>query len=200
MGINHGFLPSALVARALGRRDGCFGATMALHRDSLNCVGGLAPLKDILADDWALGAAVRSNGWTIALSARPVDLVVAEPDLKTLLAHEIRWGRTIAAVDRASYVASIITQPVALAVLATLLGGLSYGWLVLVAAVVRLAVVRGQERLLALPKSPFGQLALREGLNFVVFVAACYGRRVSWRGQRFRILRNGKLELLEGIP
>ena len=57
MGVNHGFFPSALVARALGRRDGCFGATIALQRQTLDAVGGLAPLRDILADDWALGAA-----------------------------------------------------------------------------------------------------------------------------------------------
>jgi ceramide glucosyltransferase len=200
MGINHGFLPSALVARALGRRDGCFGATMALRQETLQQVGGLEPLKDVLADDWALGAAVRRAGWTIGLSARPVDLVVAEPDLKSLLAHEIRWGRTIAAVDRPAYCASVITQPVVLTLFAALLGGPAWWWLVAVAALARLAVIRREERLLRVPRSSFGELALREVLNFVVFVAACCGRSVLWRGQRFRILRDGKLELLEGIP
>lgn len=199
LGINHGFLPSALVARVLGRNDGCFGATMALRRDLLQRVGGFELLRDTLADDWALGAAVRGVGFTIALAARPVDLTIHEPDLKSLLAHEVRWGRTIAAVDRLSYVASVITQPVALAALAAVLGGVWCLPLLLAVGAGRLWAIRAEERALDLPKSPLGLLALREVLNFVVFVIACSGRSVLWRGKRFRIRRDGTLELLEGI-
>ncbi|HIJ38141.1 MAG TPA: glycosyltransferase [Rhodospirillaceae bacterium] len=198
LAINHGFLPSALVARALGRRDGCFGATMALRHDVLTRIGGLSPLANVLADDWALGAAVRRAGLAIAVAARPVDLSVEEADLSSLLAHEIRWGRTIAAVDRPAYMASVITQPVALSGLALLLGGLTYIWLPLLAVAVRLAVVRAEERVLRLEKCPFWLLLLREVLNFFVFVAACGGRSVWWRGNRFRVRRDGTLEVLEG--
>ena len=101
LAINHGFLPSILVARALGRNDGCFGATIALRRSALERIGGFSRLRDVLADDWALGAEVRSLGERIDILARPVETVVNEPTLKTLFAHEVRWGRTVAAVDRA---------------------------------------------------------------------------------------------------
>jgi ceramide glucosyltransferase len=202
MGINHGFLPSALVASALGRQDGCFGATMALSRETLDAVGGLVPLQDVLADDWALGAAVRRSGQRIALAARPVDIIVCEPDLGSLLAHEIRWGRTIAAVDRTSYMASVITQPVALAALAALVGAAAWPFVgVLVAAIaVRHWVIRAEERLLALPRADLPTLALRELLSFVVFLVACCGRSVLWRGRRFTIRRDGTLESKEGYP
>jgi ceramide glucosyltransferase len=202
LGINHGFLPSALVARALGRGDGCFGATMAVRRNLFDAIGGFGPLQDILADDWALGAAVRRTGRRIALAARPVDIIVHEPDLKSLLAHEIRWGRTIAAIDRASYMASITTQPVALSALALLAGGAAGPFLALfaVATAVRLAVIRSQERTLGLAPAPLGRLALRELLTFCVFVVACCGRSVIWRGRRFSIRPDGTLEIKEGIP
>jgi ceramide glucosyltransferase len=199
LGINNGFLPSALVARALGREDGCFGATMALRRSVLEKVGGLEPLSDVLADDWALGAAVRRAGWRIAVAARPVDLVVHEPNLKSLLAHEVRWGRTIAAVDRPSYLASVITQPVVLALLAALAGGWAYLGLAAAAVLGRWWVVRTEERALGVEKSSLGLLALREVLSIVVFVIAACGRSVLWRGRRFRIRRDGTLELLEGM-
>lgn len=202
MGINHGFLPSALVARAVGREDGCFGATMALRRNTLDAVGGLAPLRDTLADDWALGAAVRRNEQRITLAARPVDIIVHEPDFGSLLAHEIRWGRTIAAVDRTSYMASVITQPVALAALAALLGAAAWPYIgvLLAAGVVRLWAIRAEERALALPRADLPTLALRELLSFVVFLVACCGRSVRWRGRRFTIRRDGTLESKEGIP
>lgn len=202
MGINHGFLPSALVARAIGRQDGCFGATMALRRETLNAVGGLAPLQDVLADDWALGAAIRRNEQRITLAARPVDIIVHEPDFGSLLTHEIRWGRTIAAVDRTSYMASVITQPVALAALAALVGAAAWPYFgVLIAAcAVRLWAIRAEERALALPRADVATLALRELLSFVVYLVACCGRTVVWRGRRFSIRRDGTLKSKEGIP
>ncbi|CAA7628002.1 Cell wall biosynthesis glycosyltransferase [Candidatus Terasakiella magnetica] len=200
LGINHGFLPSALVARALGRKDGCFGATMAIRRATLEQGGGLAALSDMLADDWALGEMARKQGLGIALAARPVDIMVHEADLKTLLAHEIRWGRTIAAVDRPSYLASVITQPVALAALAVVAGGA--GALPLaglgIAALCRIAVVRAEEKALMLEPVGLGLLALREILSFIVYVVASCGRSVVWRGRRFIVRRDGTLELVEG--
>jgi ceramide glucosyltransferase len=200
MGINHGFLPGAVLARAIGRRDGCFGATMAVRREVLEKGGGLAALSRVLADDWVLGKMARDQGLDIALAARPVDITVHEPDLKTLLDHEIRWGRTIAAVDRASYMASVITQPVALALLAVAAGG---GWTPSLAALAlawgcRLWAVRVEERALGLPRSGAGLVALREILSFVVYVVACGGRTVVWRGRRFAVRADGTLDQVEG--
>jgi len=200
LGINHGFLPGAVLARAIGRKDGCFGATMAVRREVLEKGGGLQSLSQVLADDWVLGRIARDQGLEIALSARPVDITVHEPDLKTLLDHEIRWGRTIAAVDRASYMASVITQPVALAVLAVLAGG---GWLpslaaLALAALCRLWAVRVEERALGLPRGGLGLLAVREILSFVVYVVACSGRTVVWRGRQFAVRADGTLDQVEG--
>ena len=198
IGINHGFLPSALVARWLGRDDGCFGATIALPAALLRRMGGFEAVADKLADDWELGAMVRREGLKIAVAARPVALTVAERDLQNLFEHEVRWGRTIAAVDRTSYIASVITQPVALTLLAVLVGG--WRWLPLLAVgfAVRAWVVRTQERALQLPNGSLADLLLRDLLSFVVFVTACCGKTVLWRGKRFTVGSDGKLTLLEG--
>src|SRR5713101_4968333 len=95
LNINHGFLPQALVAAALGERSGCFGATLALRRDTLEAVGGLAVVADSLADDHALGAAVRRLGRKVVLSPHVVDNVVAAPRRAlparaALVAHDSR--------------------------------------------------------------------------------------------------------------
>ena len=200
LGINHGFLPSAVLARAIGRKDGCFGATMAVRRNVLEQAGGLPRLAEVLADDWVLGHVVRNLGLRIELAARPVDIMVHEADLPTLLAHEIRWARTIAAVDRPSYQASLITQPVALAVLAVLFGlasPVSLGILA-VSCLCRWGAIRLQERVLGLPRAGLGLLALREFLSFIVYVVASCGRTVIWRGRRFVVRRDGTLDLVEG--
>jgi len=198
IGINHGFLPSALVARWMGRADGCFGATMALPAALLRKIGGLEAVADMLADDWVLGAMVRKQGLKIAIAPRPVGLTVAERDLQSLFEHEVRWGRTIAAIDRTSYIASVITQPVALTLLAVLIGGWRWLPLLALAMAVRAWVVRVQERALDLPNGSVVDLLLRDLLSFVVFVTACCGNTVLWRGKRFTVGSDGKLTLLEG--
>ena len=200
--INHAFLPSALVARAVGRHDGCFGATIALHRETLERVGGLARLRDALADDWALGAAVRRLGLGIGLVARPVEIVVHHPNMGSMLAHELRWGRTIAALDRVGYSASVVTQPVVFALLAALAGLFAAPFLaVLVTALAaRLIAIRVQEWALGLGRAPIYLLVLREFLTFALFVAALSGRTVRWRGLRYRIRPDGTMQPLEDNP
>ena len=197
-GINHGFLPSALVALLLGRRDPCFGATIATTKSMLREIGGLEQLSDVLADDWVLGAAVRRAGKKLVLASRPVDMTVTESGTAGLFAHEVRWGRTIATIDRLSYMGSIITQPTMTALLALLLGGWRWLPLLLAAMILRIMVVRLQEQALQLPSLSLADLLLRDLLSFVVLLTASCGRTVLWRGRRYRVERDGRLTLLEG--
>lgn len=195
MGINHGFLPQALLARVLGRKDGCFGAAMALPRATLDKAGGFAPLADRLADDYALGQRVRALGLEIALTPLLVRAQVHETGFSGLLAHEIRWARTIAALAPFSYMASVVMQPVALALLGNLAAGFSgKAPLVLAAAVmVRMLTARMIDTALGVRSPPPWLLPLRDGLTLAVFTAAFCGRSVQWRGRRYRIGRHGTL-------
>lgn len=192
MGINHAFLPAALAARALGRADGCFGATMALSRATLDRAGGLDACADALADDYRLGQAVRALGLSIALAPVPMETRVAEPGFAALLAHELRWARTIVSIAPLPALAAVITQP-ALAWGAALAGA----WPLLpLALACRWAVVRAQERALELPPAPLRLIVVRDLLSLAVAVAAFCGRSVRWRGRRYRIRRDGTLEAL----
>jgi ceramide glucosyltransferase len=197
--VNTAFLPSVLVARALGRRDGCFGATIALTRRTLDQCGGFAPLRDLLADDFALGAAVRRLRLKIALAARPVDMVVHHERFPDMFSHELRWARTIAALDRLGFMASILTQPVILGLLGMLLGGFAWPMTVVfeIAAIIRLMAIRIEERALQLPAASIGLLVIREFLTFAVFTVALFGRTVLWRGLRYRIRHDGTLQPLD---
>ena len=75
--INHYFLPGALLARSLGRQD-CLGATMALTRETLARVGGLASLVDHLADDNVLGRLVQRLGLKVVLADTVPTTTVSE--------------------------------------------------------------------------------------------------------------------------
>jgi ceramide glucosyltransferase len=191
--ITHGFLPGALLARALGRRD-CLGATMCLRRETLTRAGGLAALKDHLADDQVLGRLVRAAGLEVALAHTVVATTVPERTIAALWRHELRWARTIRTLEPAAFAASILQYPLFLAVLTMLAaGGAIWTWaLALGVWSIRALAVTGIDHALdgmlggLAFRCPVWLLPLRDLLSAAEWFASHAGRRVDWRGQALR--------------
>jgi ceramide glucosyltransferase len=185
-GIDYHFLPNVLVGLKLGLATPCFGSTIALTRTTLTKIGGLQSVADQLADDYALGMAARRAGLQVAIAPFIVTHVCAEQSLRELLLHEIRWARTIRAMDSVGFCGLAITHAVPLALLGLILGGLTpVAWTILaVALVCRFALQAELHRLLHLGTGIFWLGPIRDILSFAVFVASFFGRRVEWRGHR----------------
>ncbi|MGH6967768.1 MAG: bacteriohopanetetrol glucosamine biosynthesis glycosyltransferase HpnI [Stellaceae bacterium] len=192
--INHGFFPEAAVGEVLHAGDGAFGATLALSRSVLDAVGGLAAIADRLADDHALGAAVRHAGRPVSLAPVIVDNIVFEPGCGALFRHELRWARTVRMVAPVGYAGSVITHPLALAFLALVLHPVTWTFYGLIAAfLARVGTVWLNDRVLRLDRTPIYLIPLRDGLSFAVFVASFFARSVAWRDRRYRIASGGRL-------
>lgn len=203
--IDHGFLPSVLLGRLMGRRDGCFGATMALSRATLDRLGGLDRFRDHLADDYALGAAVRELGLPVALSPCLVATTVTERNAADLIAHELRWMRTVRAIEPSGHAGSIVTYPLFLSLIAlalSLAAGLP--WLGLAAVLLALAVRAGAgraiDRTLGQPPTPLWLLAARDLLSAGLLVASFCGTTVTWRDARYRVDSDGRLHFCGEEP
>lgn len=193
MQITHVFLPGALLARALGRQD-CLGATMALRRQDLMCVGGFQALVNHLADDQVLGRRIAALGLGVVLAGTVVQTTVPETRLRDLFRHELRWTRTIRALEPAYFGASVLQYPLAWALLAILLsGGALWSFGVFTTAwVLRAVAAIGVDQALNPPLTseserpgfscPVWLLPVRDVLSIVVMIASYGGRRVIWRG------------------
>ncbi|WP_144152113.1 glycosyltransferase, partial [Paraburkholderia sp. BCC1885] len=59
---NYQFLPSVVTGLALGIARPCFGQTIAMRRETLEKIGGFAQFVHHLAEDHAIGEAVRMIG------------------------------------------------------------------------------------------------------------------------------------------
>lgn len=189
--ISHGFLPGALLARAMGRQD-CLGATMALRRDTLARIGGLAAVADELADDAVLGRLVARAGLRVALARTVPATTVPEADLGALWRHELRWGRTIRSLVPVQFALSVLQYPIFWTGLALALSGMAEWALVLFLAawLARAAAARGVDRALGLASAaPIWLLPVRDLLSVAVILASHGGRRVQWRGQALQAIR-----------
>ena len=198
-GINFGFLPSAAVSKLLGGAIGCYGATIALRRQTLDSVGGFAALKDQLADDYALGELVRRTGQRIAVAPHVIDTIVDERDPGTLFRHEMRWARTIRNTAPVGFAASAIIYPLATAPLAGAVGlTVGLGWPILaaaltVAALCRLVLVATMVSVMGAPAPRWWLLLPRDVLSLGILILAYCGRSVSWRNSDFRVDTAGTL-------
>jgi ceramide glucosyltransferase len=187
-GIDYQFLPNVLVGLKLRLATPCFGSTIALTKTTLAKLGELQSVADQLADDYGLGMATRRAGLKVAIAPFIVTHVCAEQSLRELLLHEIRWARTIRAVDSLGFAGLAVTYAVPLALLGVILGGLTPAALVLaVALACRFALQAELHRLLQLRNGIFWLGPIRDILSFVVFVASFFGRRVEWRGHRYGV-------------
>jgi len=195
MHINFGFLPGAVVGEALGVGRGCFGATIALRRQTLGRIGGFASVRDELADDHRLGDAVRFEGLTVVLSRYLVEARVTEPSLVALWRHELRWARTVRGVTPAAYAGSIVAHPLMVAALAAAVTGfgLTSCALVAITYLVRWACARVTAHALGLRTARAALLPVRDALSFAVFVASFFARTVFWRDQHFRVESSGRM-------
>jgi ceramide glucosyltransferase len=183
--INHNFLPGVLMSRLLGRQD-CLGATMALRREMLNAIGGLAALSPHVADDSTLGRLVRAQGQDIAVAPCMTLTTIAETGLSDLFAHELRWGRTVRAVEPVGYALSSMQLPLFWATLGLVAAPhLFWSWAVFgLVWAIRAATGAAIDDTLRQPASlPVLLLPVRDWLSAAVMLASGTGSRVAWRGQ-----------------
>ena len=193
--INEHFLPSVLVGLELGLAKPCFGATIALSTDTLQRIGGLGAFADKLADDYAIGEAVRGLGLKVAIPPMLVGHVCSERSFGELLRHDLRWARTLRLIEPWGYLGLVLTHPLPLAIIAAALNGFGpISWAIIALALAcRLSI---PIQLRALPHGQKSSLLLspvRDLLSFAVFLLSFLPGSVSWRGREYCAGRGGTL-------
>jgi ceramide glucosyltransferase len=200
LGINAHFLPNVIMGLGLNLAHPCFGSTIAFRRKALVEIGGFVRVADCLADDYAIGAALRARGYEIAVSPLTIGHACADMSASELWQHELRWARTIRSLDPVGYAGSVITHAFPLAVIAAL-AAVASGSVGPAAALglcaasfgCRLAVLRQAERAFTLTPQSVWLVPLRDVLSFAVFVSSLFGQSARWRGRRYRFIAGGTL-------
>ncbi len=193
LAINSHFLPNAVVGLTFRLAKPCFGSTIAMRRGTLSRLGGFRAFSDCLADDFAIGEALRSHGAAVAIPSFSVGHACFYDRLKSLLAHELRTARTIRSIDPVGHAGTILTHPFPLALLAAMLGAADAMPLVVFALSCRMLLCLAVEHAFAVPRQRYWQIPLCDLLSFSVFIASFFGATVTWRGHSYRVGADGKL-------
>jgi len=199
LGIATDFTAGVLTARKLegGIRFG-LGSTLAMSREALDAIGGLAPLVDYLADDYELGARIAAKGYRVELSDEVVETTVPAYSFRQFLDHQLRWARGMRDARKRGYAGVIFTFGLPWAVLNLITAGGSLSSIALLslvfAARVTLALAIGVGLLRDMQVLRDLWLLLpRDMVALGVWVWSYAGNTVTWRGQTFA-LKNGQLQ------
>ncbi len=199
IGIAATFGPEVMSSRALEGIKFALGSTVVTRREILAQIGGFPAVADYLADDFRLGNLTAAAGYEVVLSDYVVDHIAAPDTIKTMLQHQLRWGRAVRISRPKGYAGLILTYGLATSLLLLwALGGTAFGWaLVALTFLVRFitalfaGVVLMQDRVLL---KYLWLVPLRDGLGFLVWLVSFVGNEIHWRGHRFVVLRNGKIK------
>jgi ceramide glucosyltransferase len=173
---------------------------MAVRRQLLAEIGGLAALTDCLADDYQLGNRIARRGYVIALSPVVVECWSAPMNWAAVWKHQLRWARTIRICQPAPYFFSLLSNPTLWPLLwlvvtpAAPVCGFALGcWLI------RIATALNLEQRLTQGRAGFvySWLApVKDLLQTAIWLLSFLGNRVEWRGRQMRLRRDGTLERL----
>jgi ceramide glucosyltransferase len=195
IGMNTDFWGSALVARMIEGMRFAVGPTIAARRRVLQSIGGFERMKDYLAEDFVMGKFAAESGHGVILSSYVIEHHIGSAPFAVNMAHRVRWARSTRRSRPAGYIGQLFTMPLPIAVLTWL--AMPSWWLVLpVAALVRAAgaymvsarVLRAGINWLLLP--------LEDLLGFCCWIAGFFGNTIIWRSRRYRLLPDGRFELI----
>jgi ceramide glucosyltransferase len=198
--INDWFVPSVRVAALGGSRSFAFGATISMRRDVLMSIGGFKSIANQLADDYRLGELTRCAGLRTVLSDMVVETIVSETTFSQLVRHELRWLRTIRAVNPLGFGFSFLTFSLPVSALGSILAQESPASICMLAMTTVLrGLLHSRTRRPGAPWSQLILLPLRDLLSLGLWGWSFFTRRVRWGDSHFAIARDGSAQLLESV-
>src|SRR3989304_4875817 len=183
-------LPSVSLLDRMFGKPCVVGKSMLMRRADLDAMGGLASVKDYLAEDFVLGEMFRNAGKKVVISGSPVDNVNVYRTPRQFLSRHARWNRMRFSIAGAGYFVELFTNPVGLSLLMVAAApGDAEAWSVAGGVgAAKMAMDYGMLRMLRDRSSPGWILLgpLRDALAAGLWFFAFFSRNVEWRGRTLR--------------
>ncbi|HWQ54520.1 MAG TPA: bacteriohopanetetrol glucosamine biosynthesis glycosyltransferase HpnI [Bryobacteraceae bacterium] len=199
LGLNTEFLAGVLVARMLDGMKFALGPTIAGRREMLARIGGFDRLKDYLAEDFVMGQLAANAGYRVILSSYVIEHRIGAQHLVANLRHRLRWNRSTRRSRPWGYLGQVFTNPLPLALL---LWAVRPSWWPVVAATGALRAAAGWAVAGAVLRDPLARrlwwlVPVQDVASFLAWAAGFFGSTISWRGRQYRVLPDGRFELIE---
>jgi ceramide glucosyltransferase len=177
------------------------GPAVALRRDALEKIGGIAATADYYSDDFVLGNLIWAAGYKVTFSHHIIQHVLTPRSLKRTLGDQLRWMKSTRFSRPLGHIGTGLTYAMPFGVLgliaAAALGhpGLGVGLLAAAFAnrvVQSIAVgwgIIGDQRALYLS----WLYPIRDLVGFFIWLGSFSSRTFFWRGETYRFSKGGRI-------
>jgi len=177
------------------------GPAVALRRDALERIGGIAATADYYSDDYVLGNKMWLAGYKVIFSHYFIEHVLTPRSLISTLGDQLRWMKSTRYSRPLGHVGTGLTYAMPFGILgmiaATTLGCPLLGGLLLCAAflnrfiqciAVGWGLIRDHRSLYFSWLYP-----LRDLQGWLMWACSFMGRNFYWRGEKYRFMKNGRI-------
>jgi ceramide glucosyltransferase len=205
LGLSIEMSSGVMVADMLEGMRFALGPAMAVRRDAMDAIGGIAATADYYSDDFELGNRIWTKGYRVLLSHHVVFNVLTTRPLLRTLGDQLRWMKSTRYSRPAGHVGSGLTYSVPFGILGFIgcmgLGHWKLGVAILAASwlnrmiqsvAVGWGVARDPRAVLLCWIYP-----LRDLLGFVTWIASFISRNFYWRGETYRFEDGGRIVALQ---
>jgi len=202
LGMSVEMASGVLIADMMEGMRFALGSVMAVRRDVLQKIGGIASTAEYYSDDFVLGNRVHAAGYRVVLSHYRVGHVLCTQSLAKTFAAQVRWMQSTRYSRPRGHLGTGLTFAVPFGLLsfaaATALGHLAIGsallaWSLLNRIIQSIAIgygVIGDCRAL----HQCWLYPLRDLLGFFVWIGSyCGGSSFRWRGELYRFTPGGRI-------
>ena len=194
------FQVGILVSKQLEGIKFALGSTIVIRKTTLTKIGGFAAVADYLADDYQLGYLPTQIGEKVVLSNYIVEHGLGHSSLLDSINRQIRWARCIRVSRPWGYGGLIFTFGTISSLLLLITNsGSIFSWLVFsITFSMRLimAWLIGVKLLNdSVTKKYFWLIPIADIVRFIIWCCGFFGNTIKWRGTKFKLVKDGKLEI-----
>jgi len=175
------------------------GKSMLMRKSDLEAIGGLASVKDVLAEDHFIGEKIRGQNLRVVISNYLINNVNEYWNLRKFINRHVRWGKMRWKIGGIKYLLELTINPVFIAFLPLFLFGLTEKTLLLLFSACLIKIIGDfyLGRSISTTIHPWLYLLspIKDLLIGLLWFAPLADDTVVWRGNRYLMGKDTRLSL-----
>jgi len=177
------------------------GPAVALRRDTLDKIGGIAATADYYSDDFVLGNLIWAAGYKVVFSHHIIQHVLTPRSLKRTLGDQLRWMKSTRFSRPLGHVGTGLTYAVPFGILG-LAAGVATGHSALGIGLFAATLVNRVIQSMAVGWGVIGDrralylswlYPVRDFLGFLTWLGSFGSRTFFWRGETYKFSKGGRI-------